>query len=126
MQDVLDVYTAGGEDLDVLETIAVELPAGLLYEVPKVAAAVAGGVESDGEDRLRDGPGGQECSELLVVKGVYEDGTWTSGEIISLKARAASAVEPRMRTSAGGMVPVAGMPKRSAASSTATPSQPPR
>src|SRR5215216_1232685 len=70
---VLDVYAAGGEDLHVLESVAVELPAHLLHQVPKVAAAVTGGIEPDGGDRVRDGAGGDEGAELLVVEGVDED-----------------------------------------------------
>src|SRR5215211_2800378 len=70
---VLDVYAAGGEDLDVLETVAVELPSHLLHQVPEVAAAVAGGIEPDGGDRVRDGAGGDQGAELLVVEGVDED-----------------------------------------------------
>src|SRR5215212_9329282 len=73
VEDALDVYAAGGEDLDVLEAVAVELPAGLQDEVPEVAAAVTGGIEPDSVDRVRDGSGGQERPELLVVEGVYED-----------------------------------------------------
>jgi hypothetical protein len=53
VQDVLDVYAAGGEDLDVPETVAVELPADLAHQVTEVAAAVARRVEPDGVDRVR-------------------------------------------------------------------------
>src|SRR5215210_8019468 len=74
VQDVLDVYAAGGEDLYVPEAVAVEFPFGLLYEISKVAAAVARGVEADGVDRVGDGASGDQSPELLVVEGVDEDG----------------------------------------------------
>src|SRR3712207_8421660 len=67
------VYAAGGKDLDVLEPVAIQLPANLPHQVPKVAAAVARGVEPDGVDRVRDGAGGDQGAELLVVEGVDED-----------------------------------------------------
>ena len=74
VENVVDVDAARGEDLDVPEAVAVELPADFAHQVPEVAAAVARRVHPDRVDRIGYGPRGDQRAELLVVEGVDDDG----------------------------------------------------
>src|ERR687894_1861144 len=73
VEDVVHVDAARGEDPDVREPVAVELPAHLAHKVPEVPAAVARRVHPYGVDRVGYGAGGEQRAELLVVERVDDD-----------------------------------------------------
>src|ERR687894_1787200 len=79
VEDVVNVDAARGEDPDMREPVAVELPAHLAHEIPEVPAAVARRVHPDGVDRGGGGAGGPQRPELLVVEGVDDDGAGDLG-----------------------------------------------
>src|SRR5918998_5232611 len=74
VEDVVHVDAARGEDPDVREPVAVELPAHLAHEIPEVPAAVARRVHPDGVDGVGDGACGQQRPELFLVGRVDDYG----------------------------------------------------